>query len=56
VSFVGALATVALTFLLGRAFSGDGVAWARVAGHLAMCTALVYVARSEGIIGRIVRD
>jgi O-antigen/teichoic acid export membrane protein len=56
VSVVGAVVTVALTFLLGSAFVGEGVAWARVIGYVGMCAALFHVLRRQGLMGRIAKD
>jgi O-antigen/teichoic acid export membrane protein len=53
ISFVGALVTVVLTFGLGRAFEGDGVAWARTFGYLSMSAVLVYVLRREHLAGAV---
>jgi O-antigen/teichoic acid export membrane protein len=52
-SFVGALVTVALTVVLGRVFAGEGVAWARTLGYLAMCGVLLRVLRRERLLDRI---
>jgi PST family polysaccharide transporter len=53
-SLVGALVTVALTVGLGRAFEGEGVAWARVVGAVSMCVLLVYVVWRERLAPAIV--
>lgn len=53
VSFVGGAVTLVLTVVLGRAFFGPGVAWARVLGSLGMCIACVYVLRRERLLARV---
>ena len=53
VSLVGALVTVAFTLILGRRFAGEGVAWARALGYLAMCLMLGYILRRERLVRRI---
>jgi PST family polysaccharide transporter len=53
VSFVGAVVSVVLTLGLGKVFGGDGVAWARSLGFLAMSIALVQIVRREPVLSRV---
>ncbi len=53
VSFQSALTTVAMLLILGHAFGGAGVAWARTLGAVVMAISLIHALQSRQLLRRI---
>lgn len=53
ISLLGAAVTVLLIVVLGEAFDGPGVAWARTLGYVVLATAMLVTLHRKGLLERL---